>query len=70
MNDKNVDELVKYTRALLLLQVHALSKTEDPMKPEILLARGGLSAREIAELLGKSSVAVAKTIQRAGKGAA
>jgi len=70
MDDKNVNELVKYTRALLLLQVQALNKTEDPVKPEILLARSGLAAREIADLLGKNSAAVTKAIQRAGKGAA
>jgi DNA-directed RNA polymerase specialized sigma24 family protein len=70
MDDKNVDELVKYTRALILLHLQALNKTEDPVRPEILLARAGLAAREIAELLGKNSAAVAKAIQRAGKGAA
>lgn len=70
MDEKNVDELVKYTRALVLLQVRSLNKTDDPVKPEILLARAGLGAREIAELLGKNSAAVAKALHRAGKGAA
>jgi DNA-directed RNA polymerase specialized sigma24 family protein len=70
MDEKNLDQLVKYTRALLLLQVRSLNKTDDPVKPEILLARAGLSAREIAELLGKNSAAVAKALHRAGKGAA
>jgi len=70
MDENKVNELVKYTRAMLLLQVQALNKTEDPMKPEVLLARAGLAAREIAELLGKNAAAVAKAIQRAGKGAA
>lgn len=70
MDDKNVEELVKYTRALLLLQVQAQSKTEDLVKPEILLARAGLTARDIADLLGKNAAAVAKAIQRAGKSAA
>ncbi len=68
MDDKNASELVKYTKALLLLQVQGLNKTDEPIKPEVLMARAGLSAREIAELLGKSSAAVAKAIQRAGKG--
>jgi DNA-directed RNA polymerase specialized sigma24 family protein len=67
MDDKNASELVKYTKALLLLQVQGLNKTDDPIKLEVLLARAGLSAREIAELLGKNSAAVAKAIQRAGK---
>jgi DNA-directed RNA polymerase specialized sigma24 family protein len=70
MDDQNSSELVKYTKALLLLQLQGLSKTDDPEKPELLLARAGLSAREIAELLGKKSGAVAKAIQRAGKGGA
>lgn len=70
MDDKNTSELVKYTRALLLLQVQGLDKTDEPIKPEVLMARAGLSAREIAELLGKNSGAVAKAIQRAGKGGA
>jgi DNA-directed RNA polymerase specialized sigma24 family protein len=70
MDGKNVDELVKLTRALLLLQVQALTKNEDPVKPEVILARAGLAAREIGELLGKNSAAVAKAIQRAGKVAA
>jgi DNA-directed RNA polymerase specialized sigma24 family protein len=70
MDDQNSNELVKYTKALLLLQLQGLSKTDDPVKPELLLARAGLNAREIAELLGKNSGAVAKAIQRAGQGGA
>jgi DNA-directed RNA polymerase specialized sigma24 family protein len=64
-----MDELVKYMRALVALQIQALDKREEPLKPELLLARSGLAAREIAELLGKSPAAVAKAIQRAGKDA-
>ena len=70
MDDKNGNELVKYTKALLLLQIQGLNKTDDPVKPEVLLSRAGLNAREIANLLGKNSTAVAKAIQRAGKGPA
>ena len=70
MDDKNSIELVKYTKALLLLLLQGANKADDPAKPEILLARAGLNAREIAELLGKNSGAVAKAIQRAGKAAA
>ncbi|HBB87597.1 MAG TPA: hypothetical protein DC047_08280 [Blastocatellia bacterium] len=66
--DNNSSEMLKYTRALLLLEVYRLSKSDDSAKPEILLARAGLTAREIAELLGKNLAAVAKSIQRAGKG--
>lgn len=70
MNDNNANDLVKYTRALLLLQIQGLTKSEDPMKPEVLLSRAGLSPREIAELLGKNLAGVAKAIQRSGKGGA
>jgi DNA-directed RNA polymerase specialized sigma24 family protein len=70
MDDKNGNELVKYAKALLLLQIQGLNKTDDPVKPEVLLSRAGLNAREIADLLGKNSTAVAKAIQRAGKGPA
>lgn len=70
MDDKNASELVKYTKALLLLEVQGLNKTDEPIKPEVLMARAGLNAREIAELLGKNAAAVAKAIQRAGKGSA
>jgi DNA-directed RNA polymerase specialized sigma24 family protein len=70
MDDNDENELVKYTKALVLLQLQTLGRPDEPVKPEILLSRAGLNAREIAELLGKNSGAVAKTIQRAGKDAA
>jgi hypothetical protein len=68
MDNKNSGELVKYIKALLLLQIQGLDKNHDPIKPEALLSRAGLSAREIADLLGKNSAAVTKALQRAGKG--
>jgi DNA-directed RNA polymerase specialized sigma24 family protein len=67
MDNNGSSELVKYTKALVLLEVQRLSNNEDPVKPEVLLGRAGLNAREIAELLGKNPAAVAKAIQRAGK---
>ncbi len=67
MNDNNASELVKYAKALVLLQVQALKKSDEAIKPELLLYRAGLSAREIADLLGKKAAAVTKAIQRAGK---
>jgi DNA-directed RNA polymerase specialized sigma24 family protein len=70
MDDTNASELLKYSKALLLLQLQALNKDDEPAKPEILLSRAGLNAREIASLLGKNSAAVAKALQRAGKAAA
>jgi DNA-directed RNA polymerase specialized sigma24 family protein len=62
-----MDELLKYMRALVALQIRGLSNEEDRVRPEILLARSGLPAREIAGLLGKSEAAVAKAIQRSAR---
>jgi hypothetical protein len=67
MDDQSSRELVKFVKALILLQIQGLSKSDSPPKLELLLARAGLNAREIAELLGKSAGAVAKAIQRSGK---
>ncbi len=63
--DESIAEILKYTKALLALQIQALNTSEDRAKPEISLARAGLSAREIGKLLGKKPEAVAKAIQRA-----
>jgi DNA-directed RNA polymerase specialized sigma24 family protein len=62
-------EIVKATKALLLLQLQAQAKPDDQEKPEVLLVRAGFNAREIADLLGKRDAAVRKSIQRAGKAA-
>jgi DNA-directed RNA polymerase specialized sigma24 family protein len=62
-----VDELVKYLKALVYLQVQTMSGGEAFQKPEVLLNRAGLATREIAEILGKSPAAVAKAIERAKK---
>jgi hypothetical protein len=64
-----MEELVKYLKALVFLQVQALSGGEAFSKPELLLSRAGLTAREIAEALGKNQAAVAKAIVRAKKAA-
>jgi hypothetical protein len=70
MDDQNSEELVKFMKALVLLQIQGISKSDSPVKPELVLARAGLNPREIAELLGKNTGAVAKAIQRSGKGGA
>ena len=59
-----MEELVKYIKALVLLQLHT---TEEGLsqKPEVLLARAGLGHKEIADLLGKKQAAVSKAINRA-----
>jgi hypothetical protein len=60
------DEVANYLRALLMLQLHP-STAEGSPKPEILLAKAGLSHTVIAELLMKNPAAVAKSISRAKK---
>jgi DNA-directed RNA polymerase specialized sigma24 family protein len=64
-----MDELVRYTRALVFLQLQQLTGSDTFGKPELLLARAGFPHKEIAELLGKSPAAVAKAISR-GRAAA
>jgi DNA-directed RNA polymerase specialized sigma24 family protein len=64
-----MEELVKYLKALVFLQVQSMSGGEAFQKPELLLSRAGLTAREIAEALGKNQAAVAKAIERAKKAA-
>ncbi len=60
-----MDELVRYLKALVFLQAQSFMDNENPVKPEILLRRAGLSPVEIAGVLGKTEAAVAKAIQRA-----
>jgi len=65
-----VEELVRYARALLLLQlkqVAILAETgKGPVvRAEVLLANAGFGAKEIADLLGKNYAAVAKSLSRA-----
>jgi hypothetical protein len=68
-----VEELVRYARALLLLQlkhVAILAETgKGPaVRPEVLLANAGFGVGEIADLLGKNYAAVAKALSRARAG--
>ena len=59
-----MEELVRYMRALLLLQLSdRLGASQE--KPELLLARAGFKVKEIAEFLGKSEAATSKSISRA-----
>ena len=59
-----MEEVAKYLRALIVLQVADMSDDDAP-KPEILLARAGLGHKDIAEILGKKPAAIAKAISRA-----
>ncbi len=59
-----MDDLAKYLRALVFLQVNQQTGGSIS-KPEVLLQKAGLKVKEIAEILGKTETAVAKTITRA-----
>lgn len=69
MVEKPNDELVKVTKAMLLLQLRAISEPEEQPKLEVVLSRAGFAAPEIAVLLGKDAGAVRKTLERARKAA-
>jgi DNA-directed RNA polymerase specialized sigma24 family protein len=68
MDEKTANELVKLTKAVLLAQLQTLERPEKRERLEVVLARAGLTAREIAALLKKGEHAVSKAIQR-GKAA-
>ena len=59
-----MEELAKYLRASVLLQIQATLDPAAVAKPEVVLARAGFSHKEIAELLDKNMAAVAKAISR------
>lgn len=59
-----MEELIKYMKALVALQARLIAESQPGMKLEPLLNTAGLSHREIAEVLGKTQAAVAKTISR------
>lgn len=59
-----MEELLKYMKALVALQARALGETQPGLKLELILRSAGLNYREIAEVLGKTEAAVAKTITR------
>lgn len=61
-----MDELVPYLRAILALQVAHLSETQPGIKSEVTLGRAGLGIQEIADIMGKSYPAVAKSLSRGG----
>lgn len=63
------DDVAPLLRALVLLLLDERFSRDDPSreKPEVLLARAGITVQEIADLLGKKLDAVRKTLQRAGR---
>jgi len=68
-NETTLKELVKATKALLLVHLQALEERDDRDKAEVVMARAGYGPAEIAKLLNKGYAAVAKSIQRSGKAA-
>lgn len=65
-----MQELVKYARALLVLQLKQMELSAQAgkgptIRTELLLSDAGFGPKEIAEMLGKNYAAVAKAISRA-----
>jgi DNA-directed RNA polymerase specialized sigma24 family protein len=65
-----MQELVRYARALLLLQLKQLEMAAQTgkgptLRAELLLADAGFGPREIADLLGRNYAGVAKALSRA-----
>ncbi len=68
-----MEELAKTLRALLRLSIWSVQREAERAgvptpRMELLLSESGYSTKEIAELLGKTPVAVAKAISRGRAG--
>ncbi len=68
MDEKTLKELVKATKAVVLMQLQTLTEPGKRDKAESVLARAGFGTKEIAAMLNKNRSAVAKALQR-GKAA-
>ena len=64
---KSIDKKLSALLALTALATLATDAERVAVKPELLLSKAGLSADEVAKVLGKKVDAVRKAIQRAGK---
>lgn len=62
-----MDEMIKYLKALVFLQIHELSNQSAFEGPEVLLSKAGFSNKEIADVLGKTQNSVAITLHRIRK---
>lgn len=60
-----MDELVTLMKAQLAVQLQLLQDEEAREKPEVVLARAGLSYSDIAQILGKKATAISKAVSRA-----
>jgi hypothetical protein len=59
-----VEEMIRYLRALVVLQAAMMDRVEGGTKPEVLLHRAGFGIREISDVLDRSYAAVAQTLSR------
>jgi len=65
-----MDELLRYMKALVALQLHeSMSEEDSQPRIEVFLARAGLTYAEIGQLLGISANAAKKSVIRSRKGA-
>ena len=56
--------MIRYLKALVILQAAMMEQIEGGPKPEVLLHRAGLGIQEIADVLDRSYAAVAQTLSR------
>ena len=63
-----MDEMLRYMKAMVVLQAATVAGEEGRPPTEILLRRAGLDINEIATILDKSYAAVAKAISRGRSG--
>lgn len=63
-----MDEMLRYLKALVVLQAEALRHVTNAEKPEVLLQRADFKIGEIAQMVGKPYAATAQTISRARRG--
>jgi DNA-directed RNA polymerase specialized sigma24 family protein len=64
------EQLEKYLRALVLLQLDSQRDDGEAPNHTVLLSRAGFSSAEVADLLGKNVPAIQKAVQRARKSGA
>lgn len=62
-----MDDLLKYMKALVLLQVNGSGEDDERSGPDVVLSQAGFTNPEIAELLHRTPAAVQKSIERARK---
>jgi DNA-directed RNA polymerase specialized sigma24 family protein len=69
MNDRDAAELLRLSKAQLLVALEMVRPEDERTDRQVVLRRAGFNAREIADMLGKQHGAVRKYLLRTGKGA-